>query len=219
MVRDKFHEVINLTQVIDSPMHKNKLMSDPDSLMKQLTAFMAEPMLTLNMVQSAVDDVFRKRPHAKVKLVRASAVFLVSTAATSLMSALADAARDDDEDEGWLEKYFEAALRSATGVDLDGVSLGEILAGDWNLLNNMPIIKEIFSMLEGYDPSRMELSGIGKMVTAMTKLVKLLSGEGGDLEKTMYSVAQAISTVTGIPVSNLWRLVRSMVNTVKAWAQ
>ena len=220
MVRDKFHEVINLTQVIDSPMHKNKLMSDPDSLMKQLTAFMAEPMLTLNMVQSAVDDVHRKRPGGKVKLVRASVVFLLSTAATGVMSAFADAARDDDDDEGWMEKYLEAALRNITGVDLDDISVSGILAGDWNLLNNMPIIKEFFSILEGYDPSRMELSGMEKMVQAMNKVYKFFSGEGtGDFESVMYSIAQVISAVSGIPVSNLWRLVRSMVNTVKAWAQ
>ena len=220
MVRDKFHEVINLTQVIDSPMHKNKLMSDPDSLMKQLTAFMAEPMLTLNMVQSAVDDVRRKRPGGKVKLVRASVVFLLGTAATGVMSAFADAARDDDDDEGWMEKYLEAALRNITGVDLDDISVSGILAGDWNLLNNMPIIKEFFSILEGYDPSRMELSGMEKMVQAMNKVYKFFSGEGtGDFESVMYSIAQVISAVSGIPVSNLWRLVRSMVNTVKAWAQ
>jgi hypothetical protein len=38
-------------------------------------------------------------------------------------------------------------------------------------------------------------------------------------EKTLYTIAQAISTVTGIPVSNLWRMVRSIVNTVKAWVE
>ena len=223
LVRDRFHEVINFTQVIDSPMHKNKLMSDPDTGMKQLTAFMAEPMLTLNMMHSAADDAIRHREGGRMKLFRATMTFTASVVFQAVLAGLVDAARDNDDDEGWLEKYGEAVFRNITGFDMDDPSLGGVLAGDWNIFNNVPILKEVFSLMEGYDPSRMDLSGIVKMMQAANKVVRLLSDTDDmsfeKFEKTMYSLMQAVSTVTGISVSNLWRTVRSLINTAKAWIE
>ena len=216
-VRDKFHEVINFTQVIDTPMHKNKLMSDPDTGMKQLTAFMAEPMLTYDMLMSAVDDCKRKRAGSGKKLRRALVVYSIQVALQAVFGGIADAARDDDEDEHWFEKYYEAVIKNMTGIDIDSPAFGEILAGDWNPLNNIPIIKEVFSLLEGYEPTRMDLQGIAKVVQAANKFQKIIT-DGGEFDyKAFYSLCQAISQVLGIPISNIIRLVKSAYNIFISW--
>ena len=216
-VRDKFHEVINFTQVIDTPMHKNKLMSDPDTGMKQLTAFMAEPMLTYNMLMSAVEDCTKKKSGAAKKLRRAFIVYSLSIAFQAALGGLADAARDDDDEERWFEKYGEAILRNMFGVDLDSPELEEVLAGDWNPFNNMPIIKEVFSLLEGYEPTRMDLQGMEKVVQAINKFQKLVTDTGDFSYKDFYSICQAVSLVLGIPISNIVRIVKSAHNTYLAW--
>lgn len=216
-VRDKFHEVINFTQVIDTPMHKNKLMSDPDTGMKQLTAFMAEPMLTYDMLMSAVEDCAMKKPDAGKKLRRAFVVYSLSIAFQAALGGLADAARDDDDDERWLEKYGEAILRNMFGVDLDSPKFREVLAGDWNPLNNMPIIKEIFSLLEGYEPTRMDLQGMEKFIQSVNRFQKIFTGKGDFSYKDFYSICQAASQLLGIPISNIVRTVKSAYNTFLAW--
>ena len=216
-VRDKFHEVINFTQVIDTPMHKNKLMSDPDTGMKQLTAFMAEPMLTYNMLMSAVEDCTMKKPDAGKKLRRAFVVYSLSIAFQAALGGLADAARDDDDDERWLEKYGEAILRNMFGVDLDSPKFREVFAGDWNPLNNMPIIKEIFSLLEGYEPTRMDLQGMEKFIQSVNRFQKIFTGKGDFSYKDFYSICQAASQLLGIPISNIVRTVKSAYNTFLAW--
>lgn len=51
-VADKFDEVIDRTQVVDTPLHRNQLLRSSNMFVKLETAFMAEPTKTYNLLRS-----------------------------------------------------------------------------------------------------------------------------------------------------------------------
>lgn len=206
-IKERFDEVIDQTQVVDSTIHRSQYMRSKDTLNKLQTAFMAEPMKTYNMLFRAVMDDYRNGGLPK-KTVRAFATFAVTSLATSAAAALIDGLRKTGDDDDYEEIYLE--------------SLQEGFIDNVNPLNLMPVIKDasgaIWNMISGESSfgnssNRMDLDAISSLVDAINATYKYIEG---DSNKTVYglisTIVRPLSQMTGIPAYNLQRDLVSIYN-------
>ena len=194
-VAERFDEVIDKTQVVDTVLHKSQFARSKNGLNKLEAAFMNEPYKTFNMLYRAVET---RDPKIIGKAVM---VYGMTAALTSFASALIDAIRDDEEEKTFGEKFLGAAK--------------ENFADNANPLNMIPFVRNISSILDGYDVERMDMAGIANLFKTGQQVVKYLSG---DSKKTPYGLWKGIirvtSQVTGIPAYNLMRDVEGIVETI-----
>ena len=196
MAADRFGEVVNLTQVYDSTLVRSQNMRSKSNWTKALTAFMAEPTLTLNML---LDGWNRKDAKSVVK---AAGIFMLSQLATAAVKSLWTAGRDDDEEKPWSEKYL-----AAVGGELGGYG------GSLNPLNLIPYARDVMSVLEGYDVERADMTLVDQLVDEAKKWADGKYAE--DPAKGVKNMAFALSNLLGIPVKNIWRDVTTGINTWK----
>lgn len=198
----RFSELIDKTQVVDSVLHRSKLMKSKDGLKQMYTSFMSEPTKTYNMLYRAIGDVAVKpTKETKTKLGRVLAVYVANAAATSLAAAVVDAMRNDGEDKKFLEKY-EDALAENLSDNLDPVGI-------------LPVVKDIESIFSGYSVERTDLSAFQELYYAVSKWKSKLSGES-DLTypALLIDTAKPISTLTGMPVGNALKDLKALTNTI-----
>lgn len=203
-----FTDVIVRTQVYDSTLSKSGLMRSKSAFLNMATAFMAEPTTTLNMLQHSLSDAKMGKPRAALRTV--GSVF-GSVMLNALLASIVFAARDDDEDKTYLEKYFAAV----TSDFLDGI----------NPLTMAPIVKDAWSLLQGYDVERSDMTLMSDTISRIKSLVQTLSNldpkaEGKELEEQnrelrnqVISAATAVANLFGIPFDNVVRDIRALFNT------
>lgn len=222
-VADRFSQVIDQSQVVDGILQRSQIMRSPDALAKMSTSFMAEPTKTYNMFVNAVYDLRHAtgrdaRKTARKVLVRTSTALVVSFTVNAVMQSIADALRDDDKE---LE-YWEKMLQAFTGFSGDEESFLDYwnsfwsgnLEANFNPLGYIPYAKDLVSITQGYDVSRMDMEPITKVWEAFANMRKALIGEG------KYSIAGASATMLsevarlfGVPVANLKRDIQAAVAT------
>ena len=203
----RFTEVITNTQVYDSVLSRSGHMRSKDTGMKMATAFMAEPTTTLNMM---VDGIIQgKRGNLKFTAATVGAISS-SIILNSLLVSLVYAARDDDEDETYLEKY----LASLTTELLDG----------FNPLTYIPWIKDGWAVLQGFDVERADMTLITKLADSLQQMVKVLAKDTDDMDKdeldeyykeineSVLSILDNISSLVGIPLKNIRRDFNAIIN-------
>jgi hypothetical protein len=191
MAGKRFTEVVTKTQVYDSVLSRSALMRSKDSGAKMVTAFMAEPTTSLNMVVDAVIEGKRGNKKFAWKVVGAVSASIILN---SILVSLVTAARDDDEDETYAEKYLE----SLTAELLDG----------FNPITYIPIFKDIWSIAQGYDVERSDMSIWSDFIQSVDNL---FSDNKSGFEKTE-GVVGAIASFFGLPLKNLMRDARAMYN-------
>ncbi len=198
----RLSEIIDRTQVVDTVFHRSQIMRSKDGLVKMSTSFMSEPTKTYNMLYRAAAAYAQNKGIENGKqLIRVAATHVLTSIATAAVAALVDAFRDDDEEKDWTEKYVSNLADNM----LDGL----------NPLNLIPIGKEVMSLIDGYDPSRLDTQGIEKIINVGRAWVRYAQGESGwSLYRMIYKSADALSSVTGVPVGNLLRAFNSIYNTV-----
>lgn len=222
-VADRFAEIVDRTQVVDSVFHRSQLMRSKNGLAKITTPFMAEPIKSYNMLRSAASACRRNPSKANQRRVwRVGFTFVATSVATAAAASIADAFRDDDEERSWLEKWLYAML----GIDMDwdeettlGERVGSIASSNvldnLNPLNMIPVVKDIVSMLYGYDPSRLDMQGISRLVQAGKAVVDYFTGDSKyTFYQVIYQAAQAVSSLSGIPVGNLMRTFNSLAEAI-----
>lgn len=198
----RFSELIDKTQVVDSVLHRSKLMKSKDGLKQMYTSFMSEPTKTYNMLYRAIGDAaVQPTKETTAKLGRVLAVYVANAAATSLAAAVVDAMRNDGEDKKFLEKY-EDALAENLSDNLDPVGI-------------LPVVKDIESIFSGYSVERTDLSAFQELYYAVSKWKSKLSGES-DLTypALLIDTAKPISTLTGMPVGNALKDLKALTNTI-----
>lgn len=183
---ERFDEVVRYTQVYDSVMTKSELMRSKDGLTQMITSFMAEPTVTYNMMLDMVQE-FRHGSKKKAGAVLGSVVgsIILANAAKALWVAFRD--DDDDDDKTLWEHFFE---KMASGM-----------ANDINPLNYIPVVKDLYSILQGYDVERSDVTAFTDLVQA----IKIMSNEDKDVEQRWKSALTALGLVTDVPIKNLWR--------------
>lgn len=215
-VAERFTEIIDHTQVVDGTLQRAQVMRNKSTFAKMATAFMSEPLKQVNMLTSAVYDLKHagtqeERSKAKRRLLRTTTSLAMSALLNSAAVALVDAARDDDDE----KKYWERWLKHFVGVGGDGAKdvMGSAVADAANPLNYMPVLKDFWSLVRGYDVSRMDMGVAESILGSAGQLIKAMSGDGK--QTVGMAVTQFIADaarVFKIPASNLLRDVRSLVN-------
>lgn len=213
-VNDRFDEVIDKTQVVDSTLHRSAMMRSTDKLNVIQTAFMAEPTKSYNMIaESILDDSASGKDKGK-KISRSVMAFLLSSIATSAAAAVADAFRYDTDDDEWEKVWLEQFYKN--------------IKDNINPLNLLPIVKDIapnfLNVFEyastGESPtdytnssSRLDTAAIASIADALLANIKWYNG---DSKKSGYGIVMAnlkpISYLTGIPLYNLTRDSVALIN-------
>ena len=191
-----FSNVIELTQVYDSVLTRPGTMRKKDSLAKMITSFAAEPMVSINMVNDAITKVIRNEPGARKNLAKALGVVVAAALVNALLKSLVTAWRDDDEDEMLYEKYLSAVL-------------GNFLS-DALVYTNLPIVRDVVSMLEGYSTDRMDMTVISDIINAWGKVIN----NGTDWNEVLDAIFTTTS-LTPIPLKNVWKDIKGGINFVK----
>ena len=192
----RFTEVVVNTQVYDSVLSKSAMMRSKDTGMKMLTAFMAEPTTSINMVFDAL--VQGKRGNKKFARNAIGAV-VAAQIFNSFLVSFVYAARDDDDDETYVEKYLESFI----GKALDSL----------NPLTYIPILKDMVSIAQGYDVERSDMSIISDIYNAYKKL----GNENVSVYRKVEDFAGSIAQLFGLPVRNIMRDVRGIYQMVDSF--
>ena len=225
-----FSDVIDQSQVVDGILQRTQIMRSGNGLTKQATAFMGEPMKSLNMLLRSY-DAWRyetnpsKKSAALKRFARTSIALLVTDGVNALVQSLVDAARKDDKDKDYWGRYFEV-LTGVTGEDDTVVSvlLGSNLWDNIDPVGRIPFAKDIKSILQGYTVSRMDADAISDFIAAAQLFTKAAQGDG---QKTpLYAFKQLLVTgskIFGVSVGNIgrdtWAVARSIAQeTGSYWA-
>ena len=217
---ERFTEVIDKTQVYDSVLSRSGNMRSKSIFMQMLTAFMAEPTTSANMVEQAFREA--KAGHPKKALAYVNSVG-ASVVINSLLVSFVYALRDDDEDERFHDKYLEALLKE--------------LADGFNPLTYIPLAKDVWSIFQGWDVERVDMSlfkdlydNLEKEVKTVKELVEgIIDGSLSEEEikagfkeagEYMFPVLDTIASMNGVPLKNLRRDFYTMPkNTFKIFNQ
>ena len=192
---ERFSEVVDRTQVYDSVFSRSGMMRSSDNAMKMATAFMAEPTTSLNMLVDAVYQV--KNGNApKSYGARVVGSLVAAAALNAILQSIVTAARDDDDDKTYLEVY-----------------LGQLLPNMWSNLNpagQIPMLKDVVSIFQGYDVSRADMNLFADLYDAVQAMDSDTISTGQKINR----LAGALSAFVGLPYKNVARDVQSVFNVI-----
>lgn len=192
---ERFTEVVTKTQVYDSVLARSANMRSKGGLMSMITSFMAEPTTSINMLE----DAMRKRKRGyKGYAAKAFASVATSAILNNALVALVYGMRDDDEDETFAEKYMQAFTSG--------------MMDDVNPITYYPFVKDMWSVLQGYDVERSDMSLVSDLADAMKSMVQAYTSEDGDVSGAWWTIADAIANIGGIPMQNIRRDVNGAIN-------
>ena len=224
-VNDVFSDMIDQTQVVDGILQRSNIMRGKSTLSQQATAFMGEPIMSLNVLMRSY-DAFRyeenpaKRSKALKNVGRAATALVVTNVVNALAQSVVDGLRDDDRDKDYWEKFLSAF----TGVEGDENSAFELIshiALDGNVGSNMnpvtqiPFAKDVLSLIQGYDVSRPDMEVFSDLVNATKTFIDSAGGSGKKTRKeATLTLLAAASKFFGLPVSNIKRDVMATIRTI-----
>jgi hypothetical protein len=190
-------------------------MRQKDGLTQMATAYMSEPTLTANILMDAGFQ-FEKAKRLGLStlgawkhLGRTIGVYTSVAVFTTLIESLADAFRDDDEDENFGEKFVDALLPN--------------LVSNVIPFNKLPIIADISdavqSLITGekyYTTEIMSSQWLTQAVYAINAWKSVLSGKNTPttVYDALFKSIKAISFMTGLPISNVMRDLVALWNNI-----
>ena len=224
-VNDVFSDMIDQTQVVDGILQRSNIMRGKSTLSQQATAFMGEPIMSLNVLMRSYDN-FRyeenpaKRSKALKTLGRAATALVVTNVVNALAQSVVDGLRDDDRDKDYWEKFLSAF----TGVEGDeknalelfgNVVLNGNVGSNMNPVAQIPFAKDILSLAQGYDVSRPDMEVFSDLVNAASAFVDSAGGDGKKTRKeATLTLLAAASKMFGLPVANIKRDLMATLRTV-----
>ena len=223
-----FEDIIYKTQVVDSVLTKNEFMRDKGFLARAIGSFMSEPTTTASMLVDAFDkhhmDMQRGMTRQQAwkkngkRIVRTVYVYGLSAVILAAVQAVADAFRDDDDYQTFIEKWLEA--------------FGGNLVDELMPFNKLPIASDFYELAKelisvwgvdtfGNPPQTVFMQWYDVLVDGWKILNDKISGEetnytwyGG-----AYKLLQAISGIAGLPMAAATReIVTAWNNIVGAMA-
>lgn len=224
-VNDVFSDMIDQTQVVDGILQRSNIMRGKSTLSQQATAFMGEPIMSLNVLMRSYDN-FRyeenpaKRSKALKTLGRAATALVVTNVVNALAQSIVDGLRDDDRDKDYWEKFLSAF----TGVEGDeknaleligNVVLNGNVGSNMNIVAQAPFAKDILSLAQGYDVSRPDMEVFADLLDAAGTFAKNIDGSGKKTRKeATLSLLAAASKMFGLPVANIKRDLMATLRTI-----
>ena len=238
-VNDRFSEIVLRTQVYDSVITRSQFMRSPDTKNRMMSAFMAEPVKSYNMILRDMIDISqaedeRQVKKAKAHLVRVTAPVLLIThvinaAAMSFADAFRSAGDPDDEDKNFLRRFMDA-MGFGNWLDEDasfGDKLKEFLNG--NLVDNMDLLRNIPMVAQYWDATKegakyvlgestyssdsdLSMSGVKNFFKAVKAIVN--PGEKMTTYGKVAALTRAFSDLSGYPLYAAQRDVVAIYNTL-----
>ncbi len=200
MVGERFNDVMRKTQVYDSVLVKSQLMRNQDWLSKSITAFRAEPTLSLNLFMDALSN-FRDKG-GKKNMAAVLSTFLLSAIAQAAVKGIMGAGRNPDEKKTLAENF---AYR-----------FGSSFISEANPLSLIPGFDNIVDALSGNDINDNAWGMIKTFSKTLTNAFNPPTGENlNGMSAFRYvedSIGQLTQMFTGIPAKNLMRDSRAVYN-------
>ena len=154
---------------------------------------MAEPTTSINMI---TDAIIQARRGVKGYPARAIGAVVAAQILNSILVSFVYAARDDDKEKTYWEKYLK--------------SLADNIWNDVFLMvpNSIPFIADVMSMLKGYDVERADMSVISDFIAAIRKLEDKKRSPWEKIEAFSGAMAQ----IFGFPLKNIIRDLKGLNN-------
>lgn len=216
----RFDEVIDHTQVVDGIMQRSQMMRSSDALTKMATAFMGEPTKQYNMFVSAMYDFNTdKSGKTALRLGRSVTTLLVAGVINAVAQSIIDGVRDDDKEKKYLEKVFANLFGEyedeASFFENVGAFFQSNIGDSVNFLNNIPYVKDIVSIVQGYDVKRTDTQLVSNLVQSVQNVTKSLNGKGKmSVQNAMITLISTMGTFFGVPATNIKKDLYGLVSTV-----
>lgn len=205
---DRYDELIDQTQVVDSVLHRSQIMRSNNGLHKMATSFMAEPTKSYNMLANALRDWYEMpgkwNAGSKRFFKQTLKAYIITNVVNAAVQSFMDAFRDKKDDdttywERWLEDYKDNVIDNLNPVQL------------------IPYMKDILSIAQGYDVNRLDMQGLSKLFAGVRNVQKYATDADYRENHTWLEAAESlmsgISSVTGIPIYNVERDFKAIYNT------
>lgn len=203
---ERFTYVIDRTQVYDSVFARSEYMRSKDSGVKQMLAFMNEPLTSLNMLYEAV-VMKQESPKAKAKFVTRTIVSLLTASVlNSALKSIIQTMRDDDDETSPIEQYLANVVENIL----------------YEPLGWLPILGDVLDYLRtGFESQSMTDSTLRSFADSAT----IWFDENKSTYEKLKATFSAIGLATGLPVKNVWRefeavkksVVATIVGTENLW--
>ena len=193
---ERFTEVITKTQVYDSVFSRSALMRSKNGAVKMATAFMAEPTTSLNMLVNATVQAKRGK-FSKKQATKIIASLVIASIINSLLQSIVTAARNDDDDKTYFEKYLAELIPN--------------FIDNANPVNQIAFVKDVISIFQGYDVTRADMSVISDLYNSIHNL----NSDNLTYEQKIESLAGSIGAFFGLPIKNVIRDINSVENVIK----
>lgn len=225
-------KVIVRTQVVDSTVTRSQLMRSKSKFTKNLTAFMSEPTVAYNLILQGAFDMshdlrsgmsFKQalqnnRRTLKKNFAAYAATALAAAAVETLFAALRR--REDEDEEAFIDGILNGLLENSK-------TFGGKLLENANPITMIPMIGDLFekawntfSGKQNYSDN-MEYEGIQSVWETVASVSKLIEEGGFTVEKLFSTIddgTKAASYLTGLPIANAIREVKTVWNnTIGEW--
>lgn len=216
-----FEEVIYKTQVVDSVLTKTAWLRDKGAVARATGSFMNEPVTTYNLLVDAYDkfnmDKRRGMSNQQAwqkngkRIARIALIYGLTVLTNAMITAMADAWRDDDDYQTALEKWWEA---------FRGNIVDELIP-----FNKLPLVSEAYDLIlmtlnkmgldvAGYEPNSFLFQWSDDWLKAVEIISDKMKGE--DTNYTWYAgiyyLLRAASGMTGVPLGSITREVSDIWN-------
>lgn len=204
-VGERFSEIVDRTQVVDSVFHRIQMMRSKNDLTKMVTSFMSEPAKSYDMLYRSLFDAMsapdKKKKSAIKSMLRAGMAYLLSSLSANALAALISAVRDEEEEKDFGEKYKEA--------------FKEAFIDTINLPGMIPGVNDIISIAQGYDVKRTDMNLVQELYWAINDIKQKLEGsEKKTWAAVITTFASRAAAFWGIGVENAISDIYSLFNTI-----
>ena len=219
-VGERFSEIINRTQVVDSMLHRSQIMREKTIYKQMTTSFMGEPIKTYNMMRSHIIELMKDNTKEnRNKVVRSFVTLTFNAVAVAAAAAVVDALRDDDDDETWAEKWLEAFRGDYEKAESGGEKVMTFLSSNvgqnTNPFTYIPYLKDVVSLLQGFTVQRTDIGWVNDIIKSGNVLMQYIQGESPyTFAAVLANTAASLSKATGLPIASAKRDIEAIKNTV-----
>jgi hypothetical protein len=181
--KERFKEVIDRSQVMDSVFQRSELMRSQNFGAKLATNFMAEPTVSYNMLYDALNTFKKDGKSATPYVTRSVAAVISAMVLNSLLKSIITAGRDKDEDKTYGEKYLNSFIKNLMD-DPAGM---------------IPYVNSVVSVFKGYEPIRPDMQLFQNLYYAWNKL----DSDKYSTQEKVLQITQAIAPFFNVPLKNI----------------
>lgn len=207
-VGERFSEIIDKTQVVDSTLHRPQIMRRKDGLTRMTMSFMSETMRSYNLLRTALRNAKVNPGKVAAKLAFAAVTaYMTQVIVNHIITGFVDTLRGDDDDQFFIDKLM--GLFDGDDDDDDETTL--TFEQRWikhfvdNLINEplsmFPAVKDVWSIVQGFSVERMDMASIGDLLSAVKRT---FSDKYTPIFK-MADVGSKVLDMFGVPASSFKR--------------